>query len=67
MQMHPQRRHSTSLHLPTAPNSLPPTRSFFAVGNPKNITRTLAAPHGRVLFAGEATSDKPATGEPGLL
>ncbi|PRW58489.1 amine oxidase [Chlorella sorokiniana] len=35
--------------------------SYFAVGNPKNITRTLAQPHGRVLFAGEATSDKPAT------
>ncbi len=38
-------------------------RSYFAVGNPKNITRTLAEPHGRVLFAGEATSEKPATGE----
>ncbi|KAI7844576.1 hypothetical protein COHA_001934 [Chlorella ohadii] len=35
--------------------------SYFAVGNPKNITRTLAEPHGRVLFAGEATSEKPAT------
>lgn len=36
--------------------------SFFAVGNPKSITAELEAPVGRLLFAGEATSDKPATG-----
>ena len=41
----------------------PSTHSYFAVGNTKTITRTLAEPHGRVLFAGEATSEKPATGE----
>ncbi|KAF8055338.1 lysine-specific histone demethylase [Scenedesmus sp. PABB004] len=35
--------------------------SYYATGNPRNITRVLAQPHGRVLFAGEATSDKPAT------
>ncbi|EFN59193.1 hypothetical protein CHLNCDRAFT_138105 [Chlorella variabilis] len=35
--------------------------SFFAVGNPKSITAELEAPVGRLLFAGEATSDKPAT------
>ena len=35
--------------------------SYFAVGNPKNITALIAEPFGRVLFAGEATSDKPAT------
>jgi len=40
-----------------------PAHSYFAVRNPKNIARTLAEPHGRVLFAGEATSEKPATGE----
>jgi hypothetical protein len=36
--------------------------SFFAVGNQKNITAALAQPEGRLLFAGEATSSKPATG-----
>lgn len=35
--------------------------SYFAVGNPKNITAALAEPVGRLLFAGEATSDHPAT------
>lgn len=35
--------------------------SYFAVGNPKNITDAIAKPFGRVLFAGEASSDKPAT------
>lgn len=35
--------------------------SFFAVGNELNITSVLAEPVGRVLFAGEATSEKPAT------
>ncbi|KAL4859365.1 Polyamine oxidase 3 [Chlorella vulgaris] len=35
--------------------------SYFAVGNPRNITSALAAPVGRLLFAGEATSDKPAS------
>ncbi len=37
--------------------------SYFAVGNPKSITNVLAEPVGRLLFAGEATSSKPATGE----
>ncbi|KAL4419167.1 hypothetical protein ABPG77_004890 [Micractinium sp. CCAP 211/92] len=35
--------------------------SYFAVGNPKSITNVLAEPVGRLLFAGEATSSKPAT------
>lgn len=35
--------------------------SYFAVGNPRNITAMLAEPHDRVLFAGEATSEYPAT------
>lgn len=35
--------------------------SYFAVGNDKNITEVLAEPFGRLLFAGEATSSKPAT------
>lgn len=35
--------------------------SYYVTGNPKNITGVLAAPHGRVLFAGEATSDNKAT------
>ncbi|KAL4431128.1 hypothetical protein ABPG75_006384 [Micractinium tetrahymenae] len=35
--------------------------SYFAVGNAKSITGVLAEPVGRLLFAGEATSNKPAT------
>jgi hypothetical protein len=35
--------------------------SYFAVGNEKNITAVLAEPVGRLLFAGEATSEHPAT------
>ncbi|PSC69507.1 amine oxidase [Micractinium conductrix] len=31
--------------------------SYFAVNNPKSITDTLAEPVGRILFAGEATSN----------
>lgn len=31
------------------------------MGNPRNITAALAEPVGRLLFAGEATSDHPAT------
>ena len=46
-----------------APAPVPLPRSYFAVGNPRNITSVLAEPFGRLLFAGEATSEKPATGE----
>lgn len=35
--------------------------SYFATGNPLNITGDLAEPTGRLLWAGEATSKKPAT------
>jgi Flavin containing amine oxidoreductase len=35
--------------------------SYFAVGNDKNITAVLGEPVGRLLFAGEATSEHPAT------
>lgn len=35
--------------------------SYYAVGNEKNITKTIGAPFNRVLFAGEAASDKPGT------
>ncbi|KAG7674994.1 hypothetical protein KSW81_002503 [Nannochloris sp. 'desiccata'] len=35
--------------------------SYYAVGNEKNITAVLGEPVGRLLFAGEATSEYPAT------
>jgi len=35
--------------------------SYYAVGNEKNITAVLGEPVGRLLFAGEATSQYPAT------
>lgn len=35
MQMHPQRRHSTSLHLPTAPNSPPPPAASLRWATPR--------------------------------
>ena len=40
--------------------------SYYPTGAAKNITTgPLAEPLGRLLFAGEATSDKPATGRSG--
>ena len=35
--------------------------SFYAVGNQKDITKTIAEPYGNIFFAGEAASDYPGT------